>query len=90
MSTPIGADRVAVIARCRFCGWSKRIDGIRLGKVLGIPRKPWCPHHGSNAVRTREVKGTEVAGVECGPRCWKAATPSCRCSCGGAQHGTRL
>ena len=88
--TPIGAVEIGLIARCTECGWAKRYEAIKLGKVTGLHRSPRCPRHGTSTIRTREVKGTKVASVECGPRCWKAHTPSCRCSCGGAQHGTRL
>ena len=88
--TPLGAVEVGIIARCAECGWVKRYGAVRLGKVLGLPKSPRCPRHGVSPVRIREIRGTQVDSVECGPRCWKAHTPSCRCSCGGTQHGTRI
>lgn len=34
-----------------------------------------------------KVKGM-TTGDPCGPRCWNATTATCKCSCGGAEHGS--
>lgn len=58
-------------------------------KMRPIGVIPRCPEH------DRRLKGTPIVGVfdesiQCGPKCTKAIGASCRCTCGGANHGTAV
>ena len=65
------------------------------GNVRPVAKKqtlgatPLCPEH------NLRMKGTPIVGVfdesiHCGPKCTQAVGTSCRCVCGGAQHGTAV
>lgn len=65
------------------------LSNAALGKedMVDDPRCPICDRYFYKAM---VIKATLDESVNCDEKCWKAREPICRCSCGGANHGTRI
>ena len=76
--------------------WKRTRPTIRNGgetriysKMRPIAPAPWCPFHDFR-MKGKPILGVFDESVDCGPKCAKAIGTSCRCVCGGANHGTAV
>ena len=58
-----------------------------ISKTTLLTSSPLCPEH-RTVMRGKAIEGVLDESIKCGPKCTEAAGHSCRCACGGANHGT--
>lgn len=74
---------IRIIYRCRRCNLARRHD---YAQDEAIPLKE-CPECGRMMSRDA-IEATIALNVACTSQCTGASGPVCRCSCGGANHGS--
>lgn len=72
-----------ILYRCRRCNLARRAE-FAPGEEIPLKECPEC----ARLMSRDEIEATLALNVACTSQCTGASGPVCRCSCGGANHGS--